>query len=141
MKTFFTTAFTAAWLLSGSWTFAQSYTLKIKVAHLKSNHGVVTVGLYSGKERFLKKSFSGKTTKISAQTAEVVFENLPRGEYAISLYHDENANKKLDKNFIGIPTEDYACSNGAKGMFGPPNYDDAKFSLTKSQTILVNMNE
>ena len=32
---------------------------------------------------------------------------------------------------MGIPSEDYGCSNGARGFMGPPSYKDAKFSVNK----------
>src|SRR5210317_419640 len=36
---------------------------------------------------------------------------LAAGEIAVLVYHDENANGVLDKNFIGIPREALAISN------------------------------
>jgi uncharacterized protein (DUF2141 family) len=50
----------------------------------------------------------------------------PAGTYAIVAMHDENANGKLDKNFVGVPREGYGASKGARGAFGP-KYDDARF--------------
>ena len=38
---------------------------------------------------------------------------------------------------MGIPIEDYACSNGAKGFMGPPKYSDAKFKLSESKIITI----
>ena len=49
------------------------------------------------------------------------------GTYAVSTFHDENSNGKLDTNLLGIPTEGVGASNNAKGHFGPPKFDDAKF--------------
>ena len=45
----------------------------------------------------------------------------------ISAFHDENANGKLDKNFIGIPVEGFSASRDARARFGPPSFDDARF--------------
>jgi len=61
----------------------------------------------------------------------VVFEDLPFGEYAVSLMHDENRNGKIDTNFLGIPKEGYGASNDAKAVLGPPKYADARFLLDK----------
>lgn len=67
-----------------------------------------------------------------------VFQNLPAGEYAVSVYHDENNNKKMDTNFFGIPKEGVGASNNARGHLGPPKYKDAKFLFNgKSQTIQI----
>ena len=54
---------------------------------------------------------------------------LPRGEYAISLFVDSNGNKKLDKNFFGIPKEQYGFSNNVMGRMSPPTFDQAKFMI------------
>ena len=50
----------------------------------------------------------------------------PAGSYAIVAMHDENANGKLDKNLLGMPTEGYGASRSAQGAFGP-KYEDARF--------------
>jgi uncharacterized protein (DUF2141 family) len=56
-----------------------------------------------------------------------VFADLPAGFYAVSVFHDENMNEKLDKNFMGVPKEGYGASNNPKKKMGPPNFDEAKF--------------
>ncbi len=43
--------------------------------------------------------------------------------------HDENGNGKLDKNFIGMPTEGYGASRAARGTMGPPKWEDAVFQF------------
>jgi uncharacterized protein (DUF2141 family) len=49
------------------------------------------------------------------------------GTYAVSVFHDENSNGKLDTNFMGIPREGVGASNDAKGHLGPPKFDAASF--------------
>jgi len=48
------------------------------------------------------------------------------GQYAIKVFHDENANGELDINFLGIPKESYGFSNHARGRFGPPPFAEAR---------------
>ncbi len=59
-------------------------------------------------------------------------EGVPAGEYALVVYHDENGNKRLDKNFIGIPREPLGFSNGYRPK-GPPTYERARFKLGKDE--------
>ena len=54
---------------------------------------------------------------------------LPYGEYAVTLFVDYNGNKKLDKNFLGIPKEQYGFSNNVMGKMSPPTFDQAKFAI------------
>ena len=54
---------------------------------------------------------------------------IEEGEIAVLVYHDENANGILDKNFIGIPRESLAISNNYQPK-GPPSFARASFQLT-----------
>ena len=59
---------------------------------------------------------------------------LPHGEYAISLFVDSNGNKKIDKNFLGIPKEQYGFSNNVMGRMSAPSFDQAKFVVSGPTT-------
>jgi uncharacterized protein (DUF2141 family) len=113
----------------------ETYNLTVHISGLDSNKGTLLVGVYNTKESFLKKPFKGDIVKIIAKKAMVIFKNIPKGEYAVSFIHDENNNKKMDTNFIGIPKEDFGCSNNARGFMGPPKYEDAKFMFEENKTI------
>jgi len=101
--------------------------IKVNISNIKSDKGTIHVGLYSTQTTWLRNPLYGKIAQIENGLAYVEFEGLEKGEYAISLFHDENDNEKLDTGWFGIPKEPYACSNGAKGKFGPPKWDDAVF--------------
>jgi len=93
---------------------------------VSSSKGVVRCGLFA-RNGWLKKPLRTATAKPSAGSALCVFEKVPTGTLGISGFHDENSNGKLDTNFVGMPTEDYCASREARGTFGPPSFDDAKF--------------
>lgn len=52
---------------------------------------------------------------------------------AIAAYHDANANEVLDRNAIGIPSERYGFSNNARGVTGPPTFEEATIELSGEQ--------
>ena len=81
-----------------------------------------------------------ETSEIKDLKATVTFKNIPAGEYAVSIYHDENNSGKLETGIFGIPKEDIACSNNAKGKMGPPKYIDAKFTIVMDTSIAVILN-
>ena len=60
---------------------------------------------------------------------EFVFTGLPPGRYAIAIYHDENGNGVMDKNFIGIPSEGFGFSRNARGFAGPPSFNAAAVEI------------
>ena len=120
---------------------AQNTTLTITVTGIKNNSGKLTAEVYNSKGKFLKSALKTTSSTIKSNTAIVVFNDLPKSEYTVMVYHDENNNGKLDKNFIGMPKEAVACSNNAKGFMGPPKYEDAKFSLIADSKITIKMND
>lgn len=113
--------------------------LKLIVIGLKNSDGDVSIALDNSKETYLSReghsSFRKARTKVRDKRAEYIFENIPFGDYTIKLYHDENANGKLDTNFLGIPNEAFGFSNNARGTFGPPAFEKAKFSFSKKNKV------
>ncbi len=114
-------------------------TLIVEMSGMDSDKGAVFVAIYKGEENFLKKRYKGDVVKITDKKAIAVFKDLEKGEYAVSVFHDENDNKKMDTNFFGIPKEAYGSSNGARGFMGPPKYKKAKFNLEENKTIKISI--
>ncbi len=115
-------------------------TITVEFKGMKSDKGSLYVALYNTESSFLKKGFKGEVVKITDKKATIIFKDIPEGNYAISSFHDENNNKKMDANFLGIPKEPIGMSNDATGFMGPPKYKDAKFEVTKNITLTINVN-
>ncbi len=130
---------TLAVLVSG-FVSAQKVNLEVDMQGFKNNSGVVKVGLYNSEGTFLKTVFKRLKSEIKDKKAMVTFEGLEKGEYAVSIYQDENLNGTMDTNFMGIPTEDYMASNNTKGFMGPPKYENAKFTISNNSKIIININ-
>jgi uncharacterized protein (DUF2141 family) len=105
--------------------------LTVIIEGLRSDHGQVTVGLFSRSEGFPDGDYADKWARAPAQTTPVivVFDDLPPGRYAVGAYHDENGNGKLDTNFIGWPKEGYALSNDIRLSIFRPRFADSAFSV------------
>lgn len=116
-------------VLSSSALLAQSTSLEVTVKNIKGTKGTIRVGLFDKEENFLKTAVKGKVVNASGTEVKVIFEDLPPGEYAVSVIHDENGNEKLDTKAMGIPKEGFAFGNNAMGAFGPPKFDQAKIKL------------
>ena len=118
--------------------------LTIVVVGLRSSDGLVRIAVSNSKENYETKgteSFRRTIVNIRKREAKAVFKDLPLGEYAVKLIHDENGNGKMDTNLFGIPKEDYAFSNNARGTFGPPDYEKARFDLTDDLEITIAVSE
>jgi uncharacterized protein (DUF2141 family) len=58
----------------------------------------------------------------------LVFRHVPAGTYAVSLFHDANANNRLD-TFMGIPSEGFGFSRDAPVKMAPPKFAAAQFAV------------
>ncbi len=102
----------------------------VRADGLKDNKGQVCYALFNTSGDFLEVPFRRGVATISGKKSHVLFTNIPHGTYALAVFHDRNKNFKLDKNFVGVPSELYGFSQNARGTFGPPDWKDAKFTLT-----------
>jgi uncharacterized protein (DUF2141 family) len=95
--------------------------------------GFLWIGLYDNKESFgkLDKAIQIQYVPVKNQPISIKFNNVKHGTYSVNVFHDENSNKDIDKNFIGIPKEGYGFSNNPK-LFGPPSFEKTKFCFSQS---------
>ncbi len=70
-----------------------------------------------------------RATVSVAELGSLRFGDLPSGDYAVALFHDENGNGKLDTS-LGIPREGIGFSNNPRLLFGPPRFAAASFAVT-----------
>jgi uncharacterized protein (DUF2141 family) len=120
----------------------KAQSLNVTINGLKKQ-GVVMVGLYNKSDNFGNPKNTFKIIKSNAASSDiqVKFSEIPNGEYAIAIFQDLNQNGKLEKNFIGKPTEPYAFSNNVKPVFSAPTFEDCKFRFSGSETIKINIIE
>ncbi len=122
----------------------QEAMLHVDVAGLRNDHGRVWCFLYNSASGFPKDqnaSLKQTSNKIQGTSSSCEFSDVPDGIYAVSVYHDENANGRLDSNFLGIPKEGVGASNDAKGHLGPPKFKDAMFRIdATSRSLLIHVN-
>lgn len=122
-----------------------SATLTIRVTGARNNKGRMALALFQSEAGFpgdSSKAVRLQQAEIDGQTrsAQFVLERVPYGVYAVSVFHDENMNGKLDKNFVGAPKEGYGASNNPRKRMGPPPFEEAKFSLDQpDQSIEIKL--
>ncbi|MDP5107028.1 MAG: DUF2141 domain-containing protein [Polaribacter sp.] len=115
-----------------------TFNLTIEVKGIKKNEGKIFIAIYDSEASFLNKS-SGIIANINDKKSTGIFKGLKKGTYAVSLFHDENNNQKMDTKIFGIPKEPYGFSNNATGFMGPPKFKDAKFNLDSNKTITIHI--
>ncbi len=114
--------------------------LKMIVTGLKNSDGQIKFDLDNSQVTFKPQkngpsAFRKGRSPITDKRVEYVFKDIPCGEYAVKLYHDENMNQDFDK-FLKIPKEEYGFSN-CKGCILPPSFDKAKFLFDKDHPTVI----
>lgn len=135
MRTLLLTATICLLYISSVFAQENTKTIRVNISGLDSDKGKVMVAIYSSVDNFLKEACFSKEALIQDNKAFVSFENIQAGTYAIMCFHDENDNNKLDLNAKGRPAESVGVSNNAKGFFGPPKFQAAKFLIQDADLI------
>lgn len=111
----------------------------LRVQQVRNAEGNITALLFGDDpEMFLKKGARLDKKRVPAQAGETrlcLYAPQP-GVYAVSLYHDENANTDFDRNWVGLPTEGYGFSNNPSLFLGPPSFDQTAFEVGESGTVV-----
>ncbi|MEL7222425.1 MAG: DUF2141 domain-containing protein [Bacteroidota bacterium] len=107
----------------------------------KPGEGVIYIMLWENEEGFPRTTANAKyTARISnfGASCSHTFDGIPRGEYAVSIYQDENENNELDTNFLGIPSEPIGAYN--MNRIGRPNFSNSVIKLSQLQhTVRIKM--
>ena len=108
------------------------------MSELRNSTGVVLFVLYnkdgSIPDDKLKKYYRKEIAPIAKNSAALTFNNLPKGNYAVFILHDENQNNKIDKIFI-LPTEGVGFSNFQTiNLTNRPTFSKASFQINEDLT-------
>ncbi|MDT8320283.1 MAG: DUF2141 domain-containing protein [Xanthomonadales bacterium] len=119
---------------------AQFPSLRVMVIGAQPAAGPLEVTLFDSAESFMREPFRQQSGQVS-EAGEFVafFDDLPLGEYAAVVVHDENDNGRLDSGFLGMGSEPYGFSNGADTWFGWPSFEDAKFTVEAPTEITIDL--
>ncbi len=102
--------------------------ISVGVSGAATDRGVMRLAFYESKASFnnVEQAFLRSTAEISQGTANLLVP-LPMvpEKFAIAAFHDENENGVLDRNRFGIPSERYGFSANARGVVGPPSYEES----------------
>jgi uncharacterized protein (DUF2141 family) len=113
--------------------------LDVTVEGLRNQKGLVTYTLYpDDKKKFLAKGGSLERIRVDAHTpATETCVPLPKpGTYLLAVYHDEDANRKLNRSLIGLPREGFGFSNNASSSIGLPAFEAVRFVAKAGVTAL-----
>lgn len=111
----------------------------VRVGGLTDPLGQVGCSLFAGAAGFPMDNTSARNVWLPANGKGVTcrFSDVPEGTYAVSIGHDLNGNKRVDTNFIGLPTEQWGVSNDARPTLRAPRFDEASFKVAADAKDVV----
>jgi uncharacterized protein (DUF2141 family) len=125
----------------------RNVTLQIEVTGFLNANGKCRIAVYSGPEHFndiefalRKESFDIVNSRVNCRLEVEIPSGVNASSLesdpwiAVSAYHDENLNSKLDKNSFGIPSEKYGFSGNPKRGFGPPKFRETAIPIPADRT-------
>ena len=104
--------------------------LTITFDDFESPQGEIYIAVYE-KDNFLRQPTKSTMLKVKAKNNQAKIEDLAYGEYAISVFHDLNANQRLDMTENQMPAEPWAMS-GTVNPMQMPTFEAAKFELNST---------
>ena len=107
--------------------------LEMEISNLESNKGPIYVRVLDQDENPVIVG----TSPVINYSAEISFDSIFPGKYAIQFFHDENKNQKMDFNLIGIPKEKFGSSNDVKPILGPPKFEKMLFEIYEDKKIVM----
>lgn len=123
---------------------AQTYTLTVIVEGINQKGGNVGMLVFNSDKGWPDdRGAALKDISIPVKpggTMTIPVPDLPAGDYAVAAIHDVNVNHKLDKNFMGVPTEQWGMSNNPSHVgLKAPAFTTAKFSLKGDMEIHIKL--
>ena len=107
--------------------------LEMEINNLESNKGPLYIRILDENEIPVIVG----TSPVINYSAEISFDSIFPGKYAIQFFHDENENQIMDFNLIGIPKEKFGSSNDVKPILGPPKFEKMLFEIYQDKKIVM----
>ncbi|MBE8968251.1 DUF2141 domain-containing protein [Nostocales cyanobacterium LEGE 12452] len=119
-------------------------TLNVVVNGINHKKGEICFRVYANEKGFPMSSTSEAQSgcaKITGTSVKKEFSGLKPGTYAVAVVDDQNGDRKLNKDFFGIPKEGFGISKNPTVSIqtGTPKFRDASFVVNKNTTVNIIM--
>ena len=120
---------------------AHPATLDIIVNGARSQQGVIQLVLcpdHSGFPECADRAMRSASLPISKGSASAHLTDIPAGTYAVGVFHDTNANGKLD-TFLGIPREGFGFSRNPPLRPRAPRFEEAAVPVVEHAKMQISL--
>lgn len=130
-------------IMMANFALGQGSRQTLNVQKLNGHKGKLYIGWYNKAAEFrqAEKACLQKIVAVQGkEQANIIFDNVPPGTYAIAIFFDENDNGKMDTNFFGIPKEKYGFSNNVYPMMRAATFKESAIVIgNKEETISIRL--
>jgi uncharacterized protein (DUF2141 family) len=109
----------------------------IMVTGAVSDFGKMMVAIYDSEQNFNQPEIAILQQQLDIVDGQaswkVAVSRMPE-KLAIAAYHDTNGDQILNRNSFGIPSERYGFSRNARGLTGPPGFQQAVIDRPEAGT-------
>lgn len=118
--------------------FAQNADVTVTLTGVEARGGQILASL-AGPDTFMRgEPEHSARAEVAAGTVTLTFRNVPAGDWALMVMHDENSNGEFDMNGY-MPAEGYAFSNLSGPLMGMPTFATHKVAVGTNTTIAAPM--
>lgn len=127
-------------LFQSMYAFAEDerVVMVLEVNNIESSTGNIMIHLCRNQQEFIGQVpvpyaffFPAKKNTVTAKIT------IPKGMYAVKIFHDENENKVLDLNAANHPVEKFGFSNNFFGSYSElPPYEKVLISLDNAENFI-----
>jgi uncharacterized protein (DUF2141 family) len=117
----------------------ESGEIKLIINHTKTDSGIIRILIFNQAEGFPgepKKALEVLSIPIKNSSAQTTIRGLPPGNYAVSVFHDEDEDGIFKKNSVGLPLSSYGFSNNPALYFGPPSFLRCKVVVNNKPVLI-----
>lgn len=115
-------------------------TLVLRINGFRKLKGVLRLAIFASAEGYPKsidRAVRSGSFEVDETSLEIELPDLPYGQYAVTVHHDENEDGKLNFNPLGIPTEGIGFSGNPPIWHGAPAFEKAAFQFEAGHPIVT----
>ena len=125
-------------------TNGSSGVLRLRISGIRESESAeIAYALFNRKDGFpgkkdqaFRRGFLPSLPRSKDGLLDLAINDVPYGNYAVSVYLDVNGDRTLNKNFLGIPTEPAGASRNPRNLLGPPRFEDCRIEFVSSELVV-----
>ncbi|UZD24119.1 DUF2141 domain-containing protein [Algoriphagus halophytocola] len=118
-------------------TLPKTGSIEINIQDLSSDKGIIQVLVFDqekGWPESVDDAWMALGIPIKNGVAKKTIPDVPEGNYAITVFHDEDEDGLIRKNKVGYPLDDFGFSNNPSLLFGVPSFTKCSEKVESGST-------